>query len=349
MLALVSTSLLVLAPQHPAHSGLDCAPAPVLPDGGGWTLIWDDVVDGKLDDKAKSTPLRLEFGGLRVAGTFDGPVFGAVRDAVFTGERIPSESGEILLLRQDEPDFLCVFQMQGDGTQRWKGVWHSSHRSAGDVVLARTPRPVRLAGDREPGAILEGQILDSAGTPVAGVEVKLFGGLATRWEVGQTSTDADGWYRFDPVPGGAQMTDEATGRRDWIVGCKLQHAEWASADGLGWWDFRIPNVDGQVTRRDFVLTRAGGVRARLVHPRTGETVRADVRLHTNGKQFFRWVTSDREQGLISHDGLLPGSYVMDLNSGKFRYPVIGEFEIRPGECTVVEFPFQPPWDEEDGD
>ena len=126
--------------------------------------------------------------------------------------------------------------------------------------LALQPSDAGNASQEEKsGPILEGRIATQAGEPVEGVVVTLFGGMATRWKVGETTTDADGLYRFDPLDVGTPMRGENGAPGAIAVGVQIHHPEFVSADGAWWWDLRVPAVEGQVTRLDFQVRSAGSL------------------------------------------------------------------------------------------
>jgi len=183
------------------------------------------------------------------------------------------------------------------------------------------------------GPILEGRIVDLDGMPVPDVEVNLAGGFATRWWVGGTTTDEDGVYRFAPLDVGS-MIEGDDGRWDYFVGMQLGHPLLVSADGGWWWDVRVPNVDGQVTRQDFCMCPAGTLTG-VVRNDEGAPRGVALRFHGVGHDHFRWASADAE-GRFTEAGLFPGTYKIDVNSPGFDYPVIGTAEVVAGESTHVE-------------
>jgi len=103
---------------------------------------------------------------------------------------------------------------------------------------AGSDSPTPAAGG--PATILTGRVLTPGGTPVADAFVTIHGGLATRWRVGDARTDAEGWFRFDPLPGGARVKNSQTDEWDYYVGVHIEHPDFASAVKDAWWDVRCP-------------------------------------------------------------------------------------------------------------
>jgi hypothetical protein len=101
--------------------------------------------------------------------------------------------------------------------------------------------------------ILKGRVTDSSGNGIPGVDVTLYGGMATRWKVASTQTDAEGEYVFDPCRHGSVIYDEENRRWDYFIGMKVTLPDFKSADSLSWWDVRVPQIDRHVVQKDFVL------------------------------------------------------------------------------------------------
>lgn len=124
-----------------AHS----SPNPPVHDAAGWSLQWDDTVDGALTEDPKACNVALTGIDDRWTGTFDGPVLGSERTALFTGERSTTGRVSVWWLEQREPGYVCRYQLLPtvtDGAEEtWAGTWHDSEGRSGDVVLERLPSP----------------------------------------------------------------------------------------------------------------------------------------------------------------------------------------------------------------
>jgi hypothetical protein len=105
-------------------------------DDKTWDLVWDDKVDDSLDMQSKSCRLHLTLNG-KVSGRFDGPVLGTPRNARFVGTIIHSDKTSLLLLRQIEKNYTCVYEMQALKDGNYFGVWHDTLGRKGDVELQR--------------------------------------------------------------------------------------------------------------------------------------------------------------------------------------------------------------------
>lgn len=106
-----------------------------FPSGSSlWVLTWDDQVDGTMDAREKVCQVRFVLRRGELNGRFEGPVLGHHRDASFLGA--PIEGAEpILLLRQIEENYTCVYQLQLLEPGRYFGVWHDTHGGKGDIEL----------------------------------------------------------------------------------------------------------------------------------------------------------------------------------------------------------------------
>ena len=106
----------------------------------------------------------------------------------------------------------------------------------------------------EPAAehpVLHGQVLDPLGQPLAGVQVTIHGGFATRWVTGTTTTDAEGRYRFEDPQGGMMEVD---GRWDRYVGVCVGSVRGVNPpEYLPWKDVTVPSLPGAVVVLDFVF------------------------------------------------------------------------------------------------
>ncbi len=101
---------------------------------------------------------------------------------------------------------------------------------------------------------LSGRVVDAAGRPLAGVPVRIYAGLATRWQTGETHTDAAGRFAFDE-PNGSRMGGVDGPGATWVgvsVGETVDALNPAAY--LPWRDVRIQ--DGGSETVDFVLDSA---------------------------------------------------------------------------------------------
>jgi len=53
----------------------------------------------------------------------------------------------------------------------------------------------------EAAPMLTGRVVDERGQPIARAPVRVYGGLATRWQTGETVTDEQGRFSFEQVSG----------------------------------------------------------------------------------------------------------------------------------------------------
>ena len=108
-----------------------------------------------------------------------------------------------------------------------------------------------LGGADADAPVLTGVVTHPDGTPLADVEVNLYGGFATRWGTATTSTDADGRYRFVD-PQGARV--RVQGRWDQYVGvCVGSVRNINPPEVLPWQDVTVPSLPGTVVELDFVF------------------------------------------------------------------------------------------------
>ncbi len=186
-------------------------------------------------------------------------------------------------------------------------------------------------------AVLTGCMNDESGRPVPDVRIVLFAGFATRWRVAETRTDARGRYEFNPMNYGSLIRDESSGRWDYFVGIQIEHATWVSADGRSWWDLTVSSAPGAVTRFDLTLIPGGAVEGVVRDADAGAPRSVDLRLYLQPPgDFLRYATTD-ERGAFRQSALFPGRYVADLNEPGLEYPVIGEFDVRAGQTTRVDW------------
>lgn len=103
------------------------------------------------------------------------------------------------------------------------------------------------------GPVLCGTVTDSAGRPVAGVEVRPHGGFATRFPGTPVRTDAQGRYRIHQVEG--SLIGNETGGWDFYVGVCVGTAPPGvnPPDVLPWQDVTVPQDPGTVVVLDFTF------------------------------------------------------------------------------------------------
>jgi len=101
------------------------------------------------------------------------------------------------------------------------------------------------------GPVLCGTVRDAAGRPVAGVEVRPYGGVATRFPGTPVRTDAEGHYRIHPVEG--SLIGGAGGVWDLYVGVCVGTAPSGvnPPEVLPWQDVTVPQDPGTVVVLDF--------------------------------------------------------------------------------------------------
>ena len=105
---------------------------------GLWSLSWDDAIDGKLGEAAKSCDVRLRIIDQELIGYFDGPVLGKQREAVFLGTVYEGDAPLIMFV-QREPGYTCSYHIY------WKpgeegppvGTWHDSRGGSGEFSLLK--------------------------------------------------------------------------------------------------------------------------------------------------------------------------------------------------------------------
>jgi len=193
------------------------------------------------------------------------------------------------------------------------------------------------------GPILKGRILDEAGQPLAGVRVTLFGGFATRFKGQEAETDKNGAYAFDPLRSGSHIKDEENQSWDQFVGMELFHPTQVSADGFSWWDIRVPGIDRHEYIKDFKMMAGGDLVGTVVDAASGNGVSdLDLRVISpspHAAKFSRYARTDAE-GRFSATALYPGEYVVDVNSQKLGYPVLGKIKVEAKKAAEVRFAFR---------
>ena len=111
--------------------------------------------------------------------------------------------------------------------------------------------------DQSAAPVLKGRVTNTAGKPIAGAEITLHAGMATRWKVASAKTNAKGEYTFDPCRYGSLVFDNENKSWDYFIGMAISARGFKSADGQSWWDVRVPQVDRHVTTKNFVMVPAG--------------------------------------------------------------------------------------------
>lgn len=191
------------------------------------------------------------------------------------------------------------------------------------------------------GPVLEGRIRDAVGRAIPQVRVELWSSGRRSGMVGETWTDSRGIYRFAPCPFGTAVRNRERNRTDHGHALRIYHPRYASADGRNRWLLTVPNIDGRITRRNFSMVPAGGIKARIVAPHSLEPQHLSLRLYNEERTFTRYFTSD-SSGVFEQEGLHPGEYLIDVNSGRFRYPLIGKVVVSQNLTTEVSFRYRLP-------
>gem|GEM_PF-2917292 len=201
---------------------------------------------------------------------------------------------------------------------------------APDAVAPRQP-------ESEKSAILEGRIVDELGRPVPGVRVKLYGGFATRWEVGDAVTNDKGVYRFDPAPhGGMIQHTAADGAKVWrnSLGMRIEHPDYCAEDNNGWWDFQIP-FDSGTYYRDMRVKLGGTLHGALLDDKGAPAIGLDLRVIGISPLISATANATTDEGgifRIDH-ALCPGDYEIQLNDPKADYQSLGRVTIAAGAPT----------------
>lgn len=99
--------------------------------------MWDDKIDGKLDQNDRFCELQITIRGEEVFGEFLRGLPGKDRKALISG-RLEGGSGtfNVLSFRQIEKDYTCNYQMSLGGAE-FMGVWHDTKGSKGDFLLLK--------------------------------------------------------------------------------------------------------------------------------------------------------------------------------------------------------------------
>ena len=101
------------------------------------------------------------------------------------------------------------------------------------------------------GPVLIGTVRSPDGAPLANVQVRTHGGLATRWVLQTTRTDAEGRFRFDPVQGQPLGTTFGEAPQLMIGLCVGSVRNANPPEYLPWRDLTVTNRPGIVERADF--------------------------------------------------------------------------------------------------
>ena len=107
--------------------------------------------------------------------------------------------------------------------------------------------------DRSAAPVLKGRVMDAAGKPIAGAEITLHAGVATRWPVASARTNAKGEYTFDRCRYGSLIFDQENKKWDYFIGMTVSARGFKAAAGQSMRDIRVPQVDRHVTTEDFVM------------------------------------------------------------------------------------------------
>lgn len=195
--------------------------------------------------------------------------------------------------------------------------------------------------DDSPRPILKGSVVDETGVPVEGAKITLFSGLVTRWPTGETLTDANGEYIFDPCRHGCMVLDNIDERWDYWVYMTLYHLTFASADGNSGWYITVKNIDRHVTRKDFSMVKGGTLSAVVVDAHGQPVPGLDVHIYSDDEKWrFSRSSKTGVDGRFEESGLFPNNYTISVYSPWYRrYLVIGTAEVRSGTVTETEFMF----------
>jgi beta-lactamase regulating signal transducer with metallopeptidase domain len=219
----------------------------------------------------------------------------------------------------------------------------ASRLEVDEPVTVPTPRTDGNANVHD-GPVLHGRVTDEQGKPIAGVQVDLYSGLATRFRGQETRTDAHGEYRFDPLEtGGIMLTDEGG---SYYTGVEFKHDQYVPADGKSWRDIQVPVQANHEEVLDIKMTLGGKVSGTVIDARSGKPVpELGLRIHNgfvHGMEdgdFQVYVTTDKD-GAFTSVPLFPGRYVIDINDNNFQrlysYPKIGAVTIRAGETAKLQ-------------
>jgi beta-lactamase regulating signal transducer with metallopeptidase domain len=172
--------------------------------------------------------------------------------------------------------------------------------------------------------------LTHGGKPVAGVKVLLYGGIATRWEIARTETDANGSYGFENLAGSVTSDGKES---SYYIGVQFVHPSLVPADGKSWRDVTVSTKPGTAEKLNLELADGGfieGNARRNVGIRMYIPAKAGVR---RGSTLFHAYASADAQGRFHSPPLFPGQYFVEENAGD--YPLVGEVKVEAGKTTTV--------------
>jgi beta-lactamase regulating signal transducer with metallopeptidase domain len=227
-------------------------------------------------------------------------------------------------------------------------MWPATAQSADEKAPKNESKEgtAEVKEKRGGGAVLEGRVTDEYGKPLPGVQVKLYSGIGSRWLGQETTTDAQGDYRFDPLETGGAMGGTKDSDPSWYTGVVFKHYLYVPADGKSWRDITVPMKKGHVEVFDMKMTRGGKIDGYIEDDQTGKpAANLDLRIHNGhatGKKdgdFHVYATTD-DKGRFLSDALMPGKYVVEINDnnfrGKDRYPKIAEARVESGRTSHVQ-------------
>ena len=106
---------------------------------------------------------------------------------------------------------------------------------------------------QEDVAVLVGQVLHPDGHPLGGINVNVNAGLATRFPLGVTTTDANGYYRFELDPG-IFSSQSDRGTNEIFLGVYVGSVRNINPPVVApWKDINAENAPGAVNTLDFVF------------------------------------------------------------------------------------------------
>ncbi len=102
------------------------------------------------------------------------------------------------------------------------------------------------------GPCIHGRVTDVHGVPQANVQVRAYGGFATRWGIGRTQTDENGYFKLCKLEGGGMIKNEETDDWDLYVGVCVGDSNGQNpAAVLPWKDVRIANKPDAMVEMNF--------------------------------------------------------------------------------------------------
>jgi len=136
---LVATSFLFACAQ--ASSTVDVrSPHVAAGEPCSWMLTWDDKMDGVVSPDPKSAMLSLIVTDDVVTGHFEGTVLGVERSDHFSGQLIHGDRATLLVLRQEDRDYACMYLLQARqgvlNVGTLDGVWQDTKGRSGDALLS---------------------------------------------------------------------------------------------------------------------------------------------------------------------------------------------------------------------